>query len=350
LIKLDNKKSENVAANSAPTQKVGATAKKDEFNIYGFSEAIIKELTEENIPSIPKNYTVFFEKMLEKQSDDFKKKVGEIIKIEDEIGRLEDDRQINIEREVKNSFMQIKSMLQAVALIYKNLGVLKTIIKKRSESLDPNVNLITIQSVFNSFNEDLNKLNSLMDKHIEVIKTSYEEISKVFKLVEEQSIYDEKFDVYNRKFFLKTLSIESENIKKYDYKSSVMLLKPKDSALDGIGSKGKLAVLKNISRMLLRTSRRSDILSHYGGGCFAMLMKHTDISGAQKACKRITDMFYDTSFMLNGEKYEFDMEVVTFDLNMTKTIEEMLSLALDSLVNTGRDGEHFLVLEDKTEK
>ena len=61
-------------------------------------------------------------------------------------------------------------------------------------------------------------------------------------------------------------------------------------------------------------------------------------------------MFYDTSFMLNGEKYEFDMEVVTFDLNMTKTIEEMLSLALDSLVNTGRDGEHFLVLEDKTEK
>ena len=101
--------------------------------IYGFSEAIIKELSEENIPSIPKNYTAFFEKMLEKQPDDFKKKVGEIIKIEDEIGKLEDDRQINIEREVKNSFMQIKSMLQAVALIYKNLGVLKTIIKKRSE-------------------------------------------------------------------------------------------------------------------------------------------------------------------------------------------------------------------------
>ena len=128
MIKLDNKKSENVAANNASTQKVGATAKKDEFNIYGFSEAIIKELTEENIPSIPKNYTVFFEKMLEKQSDDFKKKVGEIIKIEDEIGKLEDDRQINIEREVKNSFMQIKSILLAVALIYKNLGFLKTII------------------------------------------------------------------------------------------------------------------------------------------------------------------------------------------------------------------------------
>ena len=160
MIKLDNKKNETVAAEK-DDEKV-QEVQESEFNIYGFSEAIIKELTEENVPSIPKNYTVFFEKMLEKQPDDFKRKVGEIIKIEDEMGRLEDDRQISIEREVKNSFMQIKCMLQAVALIYKNLAILKTIIKKRSSILDPNTNLLTIQNMFNEFNEDLNKLNLLM--------------------------------------------------------------------------------------------------------------------------------------------------------------------------------------------
>ena len=128
MIKLDNKKSENVVV-----KKEDEKAVEGELNIYGFSEAIIKELSEENIPSIPKNYTVFFEKMLEKQPDDFKKKVGEIIKIEEEISRLEDDRQINIEREVKNSFMQIKSMLQAVGLIYKNLTILKNYNKKTLE-------------------------------------------------------------------------------------------------------------------------------------------------------------------------------------------------------------------------
>ena len=122
MIKLDNKKSDTVVV-----KKEDEKAVEGELNIYGFSEAIIKELSEENIPSIPKNYTVFFEKMLEKQPDDFKKKVGEIIKIEEEISRLEDDRKINIEREVKNSFMQIKSMLQAVGLIYKNLTILRTI-------------------------------------------------------------------------------------------------------------------------------------------------------------------------------------------------------------------------------
>ncbi|MGP1533347.1 MAG: GGDEF domain-containing protein [Campylobacter sp.] len=348
MIKLDNKKSENVVVKKEDEKAVEAV--ESEFNIYGFSEAIIKELTEENIPSIPKNYTAFFEKMLEKQPDDFKKKVGEIIKIEEEISRLEDDRQINIEREVKNSFMQIKSMLQAVGLIYKNLTILRTIIKKRSSILEPNISLLSLQNMFNAFNEDLNRLNSLMNKHIEVIKTSYEEVSKVFKVVEEQSIYDPKFDIYNRKFFLKTLETEVGNIEKYGYESSVMLIKPKEAALKDIGSKGRLALLKNISRMLLRTSKRSDILAHYGGGCFAMLMRHTDMVGAQKACERITEMFYETSFILKGEKFEFDMEVVACNLRTDKTVTELLSAALDTLVKTGRDGKRYEILDEKAAK
>jgi len=79
LIKLDNKKSDTVVVKQEDEKAV-----ENELNIYGFSEAIIKELSEENIPSIPKNYTAFFEKMLEKQPDEFKKKVGEIIKIEED--------------------------------------------------------------------------------------------------------------------------------------------------------------------------------------------------------------------------------------------------------------------------
>ena len=235
-------------------------------------------------------------------------------------------------------------MLQAVALIYKNLSVLKTVVKKRLDSLDSNGNLLANQSVFNAFSDDLAKLNTLMDKHIEVIKTSYDEVGKVFKIVEEQSIYDPKFDIYNRKFFLKTLDMEVGNIQKYGYKSSLMLIKPKETSLQDIDSKGKHAVLKNISRMLLRTSRRSDILAHYGDGCFAMLMRHTDIVGAQKACERITEMFYGTSFMLNDEKIDFDMEVVACALGGQKTVEELLSSALDALKDTGKDGKRYLIL------
>ncbi|WP_232501114.1 hypothetical protein [Campylobacter rectus] len=62
MIKLDNKKNETVAAEK-DDEKV-QEVQESEFNIYGFSEAIIKELTEENVPSIPKNYTVFLRRCL----------------------------------------------------------------------------------------------------------------------------------------------------------------------------------------------------------------------------------------------------------------------------------------------
>ncbi|MDO5045580.1 GGDEF domain-containing protein [Campylobacter sp.] len=318
-----------------------------EFNIYGFSEDVIKELNEENVPSIPKNYSIFFEKMLEKKPDEFKKKMGEIIEIEDEIGRIEDDRQIYVEREIKQSFAQIKSMLQAVALIYKNLGIMKTIIKKRSDSLEANANLLTVQNVFNAFNDDLDKLNTLMNKHIDVIKTNYEEISRVFKVVEEQSIYDPKFDLYNKKFFLKTISSEMKYVQKYGYNSSFMLVKAKDRITDMLGVRDKQIVLKNISRFLLKTSRRSDILAHYGDGIFAMLMKHTDINGAKKACERIADMFYTTTFLIGDEELEIDMEIAVCDLNTTKTVEEVISNTLDSLPNSGRSSQKYTVVEMK---
>ena len=339
MIKVSNKKSNNTI--------MVKDKESNEFSIYDFSEDIIKELSEENIPSIPKNYSIFFEKMLEKKPDDFKKKVGEIIEIEDEIGRLEDDRQIYIEREIKQSFAQIKSMLQAVALIYKNLGIMKSIIKKRSDSLESNANLLTVQSVFNAFNDDLDKLNVLMNKHIDVIKSNYEEISRVFKIVEEQSIYDPKFDIYNKKFFLKTLESELKYVKKYGYKSSFMLLKAKDDMMSSLGARDKQAILRNISRFLLKTSRRSDILAHYGDGCFAMLMKHTDIEGAKKACDRIADMFYTTTFLIGEGELDIDIEIAVCDLNTTKTIEEVLSDTLDMLPKSGRRISRYVIVENK---
>lgn len=339
MIKVNKKKAENTVTIKEKDQ--------GEFNIYDFSEDIIKELNEENIPSIPKNYSIFFEKMLEKKPDEFKKKMGEIIEIEDEIGRIEDDRQIYIEREIKQSFAQIKSMLQAVALIYKNLGIMKTIIKKRSDSLEANSNLLTVQSVFNAFNDDLDKLNALINKHIDVIKLNYEEISRVFKVVEEQSIYDPKFDLYNKKFFLKTLESELQYVKKYGYKSSFMLVKPKDEMMNLLGVRDRQAILKNISRFLLRTSRRSDILAHYGDGIFAMLMKHTDIEGAKKACERIADMFYTTTFLIAESDLEIDMEIAVCDLNTTKTIEEVLSHTLDMLAKSGRHKSKYVMVEEK---
>ncbi|MGP1485766.1 MAG: GGDEF domain-containing protein [Campylobacter sp.] len=339
MVKVEDKKSSH-------SDTIVVKNDKDEFNIYDFSESVIKELSAESLPSIPKNYSIFFEKMLELESDAFRKKMGEIMNMEDDNEKLEDDRKIYIEREIKQSFGQIKSMLQAVSLVYKNLGIMKTIIKKRIDSLDSNVNLLTVQNVFSAFNEDLDKLNSLMTKHVEVIKSSYEDISRIFKVIEEQSIYDVKYDLFNKKHLLKTLENELVYVQKYGYHSTFMMIRAKESILENLSVKDKQTIQKNISKFLLKTSRRSDMLAHYGDGVFAMLMKHTDIEGAKKACERIADMFYSATFVIGDSELDMDMEICVSDLAQTKVIETMLTSMLDSLPNSSKDGNRYVIAKE----
>lgn len=101
-------------------------------DVYNFSQTVLKELMDDNIPSIPSNYSIYFEKMLDKGSDDVKKKVGEVLENSDTQSTISEtnNHSIYIEKEVKQSYIQIKSMLQAVALIYKNLGIMKSLTKK----------------------------------------------------------------------------------------------------------------------------------------------------------------------------------------------------------------------------
>ena len=116
MIKIDN----------APDPKkkvveVKPAQEKEKVSIYKFSEDVLHELSDDNVPSTPNNYSIYFEKMLDGQSDDFRKEIGDIIVANSEIS-VPTNGNISIEKEIKQGFIQIKSMLQAVVLIYKNLG------------------------------------------------------------------------------------------------------------------------------------------------------------------------------------------------------------------------------------
>ncbi|QKF60457.1 GGDEF domain-containing protein [Campylobacter curvus] len=329
MVKIDNapepKKKETEAKEQNP--------KKKKVDIYKFSEDILHELRGDNIPSIPSNYSIYFEKMLDEQSDEFRKEIGDILISHSE--NISDGGSINIEKEVKQGFIQIKSMLQAVALIYKNLNVMRAIIQKRMESLENNTNLLALQNVLSAFNQDLIKLNELMEKHLDVIKISYEEVGKMFKAIEEQSIYDTTFEVYNKKFLVATIQSEIESVKRYGYNSSFLLVKIKDKFANRVKNlKERNNMFKSMSQLLLRTSRRSDIVAHYGDGCFAMVMKYTDENGAKQACKRILNMLTCMPWKIDGEENNLDVQIVSSMISKDKSMEELLSGALDALATT----------------
>ena len=343
MIKIDNA--------LEPKRKVvepKRSIKKEKANIYKFSEGVLHELSDDNVPSTPNNYSIYFEKMLDNQPEEFRKEIGDIIVVNSE-SSVPTNSNISIEKEVKRGFIQIKSMLQAIVLIYKNLNVMRGLVQKRMDALKDNTNVLALQNVLSAFNQDLINLNKLMDKHLDVIKMSYEEIGKMFKAIEEQSIYDTTYEVYNKKFLVATISSEVESVKRYGYKASFLLVKIKDNFANRVKNlKERNNMLKSMSQLLLRTSRRSDIVAHYGNGCFAMVMKYTDENGTKQACMRILNMLSSMPWKIDNEECKLEVQIVSSMISKTKSTEELLSHALNKL-EANQDLSGPLFLDEKAE-
>lgn len=297
------------------------------IDIKEFANEIVQKLAEENIPATPENYKIYFDKLIDEKSPDFKQKVSENLLLDDD-----SDERASMEADIKQAFSQIKGMLQTIALVYKNLGILRTIISKRLNELKTNTSSLGVKNVLNAFDGDLLKLNTLLDKHISIIKDTYEGIGKVFKSLEEQIVYDTKFGVFNKKYFLKNINTELDSVARYNYNSSIVIVRLSKDVVSKINNlKEKDAVLKNISRLLLKTSRRSDIVAYYGEECFGIIMKHTNIESASKACERIYQMLSATTFFIGENELSVKTDIAVSDIAKDKSTEELISNILDAI-------------------
>ena len=157
------------------------------------------------------------------------------------------------------------------------------------------------------FNVDItnhDKREILIDELKERVKTLKEMASEIEKILTPPQSYNEKA------------------VKKFI----------KDEVLSTIvNSKERAVILRIVAKLLLRTSRRSDIVAHYGDGIFVMVLKHTDLSSAKMARDRIRDLITTTSFFLGEREVTVDLNIAIVEIDVKKSIEEIVSSALDAL-------------------
>lgn len=313
-----------------------------------FSAFVLKVLGDDNVPPTPTNFQIYFDKLLENKPAPFKKRINEFLELE---VTNNDENHAKIEKDVKEGFAQMKNIMQVVSTIYKNLNIMQEIVKRRSAELQINLNQLATQNIVSSLTEDLKKMFELTTKQIELLREYYQKTTSILQEVENQSIFDVKFGVYNRRYLIKSLEDEIKLIKNYFHPSSLVLAKVKDSALERIvNKKDKDTVVRNIAKLLLKTSRRSDTVAHFGDGVFAMILKHTDLNSAKKACDRISELVYVTSFFVGNAEIETDIELSIVALDTEHSIEEFLSLTLDALPRTGKKLIPYIVCTPPTEE
>ncbi len=313
-----------------------------------YSQEVIDALISDDLPPTPNNFSLYFDRLLEDKSENLRKQIHYILELEE---NNDDENAIILEQSLKKGFTSVKSILTVTANLYKNMALMTKILDKRKKELEQNKEIQASIEIAASLEDDISKLNKILRKQSSQMKALYDETAKIVKNVENETIFDNKFGVYNKRYLLTKIEQECELITEFNHSSSLIMIELSKELKTTIKSeKAIILMTRTIARLLLKTSRRSDIVSHYGNGVFAMLLKHTDIASAKKASERLCDLVANSNFFLADREVNLKISIGITEISAIYSVEEIVSSALKGVEEANEDTSTDYVVSIKSQE
>jgi diguanylate cyclase (GGDEF)-like protein len=329
--------------NFSSTNNVVADLNQPSSPLEEFAKKVFDKLLEENVPPIPYYYKMYFLNMLDDEPENFRKQIYEFMSLE-ETNELE--KEVEIEKKLKQSFKYSKELLQHTAVLYKSSQSMKDVFEKYKSEASNIANPRLFERLIKTFEERIKLINSKLDNELNQIKKLYAKNIEILKDIESNSVFDSQYGIYNKKYFIKELKKEIKLVEKFKHKSSVVVLKIKDSVFDSLKSeKSKILLNRSVAKIMLKTSRRTDIVAHLDDGIFAMLLKHTDRIGACKTVERLSDTISYSTIFLEGEEINIQIVAGVVEIIKSEDVEVCLSHALEMLEKTEKDDVLYYIYE-----
>jgi len=308
-------------------QELEADAPSDDVEIY--AKDVLEALIENNLPATPNNFSLYFDRLLEDKNESFRKQVKTMLELEDS---NDDENTIMLEQSLKQGFSSVKNILSVTANLYKNMSLMTKILEKRKKQLEANTEVQAALHIAASLEGDISKLNTILKKQSASMKSLYDETAKIVKNVDNETIFDNRFGVYNKRYLMTKIESEIALIKEFKHKSSLIMIELDRNLKAKINNeKAILLMTRTIARLLLKTSRRSDTVAHYGNGKFSMLLKHTDIDSAKKASDRLSDLVSNSNFFLADSEIQLKISIGITDITAEYSVEEIIVSAMDGV-------------------
>lgn len=311
-----------------------------------YSKEVLGSLLKDNLPPTPNNFSLYFDRLLENKSDVLRKQIKSILQLEESNN---EEVTIELERTLKQGFVSVKSILSVSAGLYKNMSLMTKILGKRKDEISQNKDSKNVLSVITSLENDLGKLDEILKKQISNLKSLYDNTASIVKNVENETIFDNKYGIYNKRYLLNKVEQEISLIKEFKHKSSIIMIELSHELTDEVESEKAIVLMtRTIARLLMKTSRRSDTVAHYGNGVFSMLLKHTDIDSAIKAAQRLTDLVQSSNFFLADKEIELKVSIGITAVLASSTTDEVIVNALKAMDNAYNDPENnYTILLDE---
>lgn len=307
-----------------------------------FAKEVLNVLIMDNLPPTPNNFSLYFDRILDDKSESLRRQIGSILELED---GNDDEKNIQLEKTLKQGFSSVKSILQLSATLYKNMTLMEKILEKRRDEMRSTPSLAVASDLLISLSGDVSKLGVILKKQVSHMKELYNETATIVRQVENETIFDDQYGVYNKRYLLAKLVQESHLIEEFRHKSSLIMVQLSTTTLSQITSeKAKGLMMRTIARLLLKTSRRSDTVAHYHDGIFAMLLKHTDIESAKRAADRLYDLVSTTNFFLGEQEIQLRIAIGVAEINPVNSVENILACTLDAMEEANNEKKYHYVV------
>jgi len=294
-----------------------------------YSKEVLGALITDNLPPTPNNFSLYFDRLLEDKSENLRKQIQSMLELEE---NNDDENTIMLEQSLKKGFTSVKSILSVTANLYKNMALMTKILDKRKKELQENTEIQAAAGIAAALEGDVSKLNIILKKQSVQMKTLYDDTAKIVKNVENETIFDNKYGVYNKRYLLTKIEQEVELITEFKHKSSLIMIELSRELKESVNNDKAITLMtRTIARLLLKTSRRSDTVAHYGNGVFAMLLKHTDIPSAIKASERLCELVSNSNFFLADREIQLKISIGITDIATLYSVEEIVVSAMNGI-------------------
>ncbi len=332
-IRSRNRRNINDTVDADTTKKVpviGAlslSSATSDIEIY--AKEVLHSLIADNLPPTPNNFSLYFDRLLENKSENLRKQIHSMLELEES---NDAENSIQLEQTLKQGFTSIKGILGATANLYKNMSLMTKILDQRKKELGDHPEVQEAVGIIATLEGDVGKLNSILKTQSAQMKEIYDKTAKIVKKVENETIFDNQFGVYNKRYLLTKIEQEMGLVKEFNHTSSLIMIELSRNLKKSINNEKAIPLMtRTIARLLLKTSRRSDIVAHYGKGVFGMLLKHTDMQSAENASERLCDLVSNSNFFLADREIQLRISIGVANVDSEYSVEEIIVSSMDGI-------------------
>lgn len=304
-------------------------------------DEVVDKVKDDGILATPLNFQIYFERALADKSDELKEMALKMLSHGQQVGY---DDYIDLERHLRSSFRSIKQIFDIVAVIYRNQSLLFEILDKRMSELESVDNPVISRNIVHDMATEINRLKDITRKQSDQLKILYQQSAKVINAADSSTVFDAQYGIYNKHFILTSLSKEITMLGP-SYSASLLILRLADSIAKEIGDVNILQMLQhNIAEILLKASRRSDVISHYENGMFAILLRHSSLENAQAACKRLFSLVKGSSTFIDSKRMTLEINIAVVSLRPDSDPESLVASGIAALKELSTQTSAFKVV------